>query len=152
MRRNEISNKFINFTSCPIKIHTIVNVTCLNIIIPNTPSKFSFCFHNHIYLIINLKKGKQFHFPYVKDHSIIVSHPARLDYKESPSYPFTSLHYFPFVCYKDRQFFTRHQIKLYVIQHILHFYWCHFCQSRTREGGIGLDVTPDLLRTKENNY
>lgn len=57
-----------------------------------------------------------------------------------------------FVCYKDRQFFTRYQIKLYVIQHILNFYWCHFCQSRTREEGNGLDVTPVLLRTKENNY
>ena len=60
--------------------------------------------------------------------------------------PFFLLHY------KDRGKQTINQIKLYTIQHILHFHWCHFCQSRTREVGIGLDVTPDLLRTKENNY
>jgi hypothetical protein len=47
---------------------------------------------------------------------------------------------------------NKHQIKLYVIQHVLHFYWCHFCQSRTREVGNGLDVKPVLLRTKENSY
>lgn len=130
-------------------VKPIINFTFQNIVIAKNPRILSPCFHNHIcFIIIFFKKGKQFHFPYVKDHSITVSYQVHLDYNESPSYPFTSLHHFPFVCYKDRQFFTRHQIKLYVIQHILHFYWCHFCQSRTREGGNGLDVKPVLLPHK----
>jgi hypothetical protein len=107
---------------------------------------FNRCEHPRI--IKNLKERETISFSICRGpfYYCFSSDTSRLT--EPLPYPSTSLHHFPFVCDKDKKNLTGRKIKLYVIQHILHFYWCHFCQSRTRRGGIGLDVTPDLLPHK----
>lgn len=84
-------------------------------------NKTQFLFHNYNILLVNLNKGNNFIFHMQRTILLLFLIRYTLDYNESLSYPSTSLHYFPFVCDKGRQFFTVHQIKLYVIQHVLYF-------------------------------
>lgn len=134
------------------RIHT------LNIINFISVSKYFIVFKNsHNIIVIRVNKIQNFLIDFtngkINIHTIINRTGHNIIETNTPGKPSFRFHIHIFLIhYKNKETSINNKIKLYVIQHILHFYWCHFCQSRTREGGNGLDVKPVLLRTKENSY
>lgn len=135
------------------RIHT------LNIINLISVSKYFIVFKNpHNITVIRVKKIQNFLIDFTSSkiniHTIINRIIYNIIETNTPGkFSFFSHNYISLLFeHKNKEPLINNKIKSYVIQHILNFYWCHFCQSRTREGGNGLDVKPVLLRTKENSY